>query len=313
MTERLVLIAATLVLAAIGLLPVAAMLKETLIADGRFSLDAYRALLASGDHLALLMSHSLQLAFLTASLSTLIGVPLGVLLGKTDLPWRSALTLVFAAPLLIPSYVLAVAWFSIVGRTGLLGGILPDAWSREIASAFFGLFGCTFVLASAFMPIAMLLTIAFLRNVNPRARECGKACQRVARRARPNNAAPRSSGNRLCRRAHISFVARRDRRAHVSALSGLSRRDIDAVRRLLRSARRDRYCGSAAARHARRFGIANPAAQAGSATRAADAARRGSADHARNLAAAAVRAGAGICRRRGCCAARRSCCSILLR
>ena len=46
-TERLVLVAATLVLAAVGLLPVAAMLKETLIADGRFSLEAYRALLAS--------------------------------------------------------------------------------------------------------------------------------------------------------------------------------------------------------------------------------------------------------------------------
>jgi hypothetical protein len=55
-TERLVLIAATLVLAAIGLLPVAAMLKETLIADGRFSLDAYRALLSSGDHLVLLIA-----------------------------------------------------------------------------------------------------------------------------------------------------------------------------------------------------------------------------------------------------------------
>jgi iron(III) transport system permease protein len=172
-TERLVLVAATLVLAAVGLLPVAAMLKETLIADGRFSLEAYRALLASGDHLVLLMSHSLQLAFLTASLSTLIGVPLGVLLGKTDLPWRSALTLVFAAPLLIPS-VLAVAWLSIVGRTGLLGGILPDTWSREIASAFFGLFGCTLVLASAFTPVAMLLTIAFLRNVNPELENAGR-------------------------------------------------------------------------------------------------------------------------------------------
>ena len=173
-TERLVLVAATLVLAAVGLLPVAAMLKETLIADGRFSLDAYRALLASGDHLALLMSHSLQLAFLTASLATLIGVPLGVLLGKTDLPWRGALTLVFAAPLLIPSYVLAVAWLSMVGRTGLLGGILPEAWSREIASAFFGLFGCTFVLAAAFMPIATLLTIAFLRNINPELENAGR-------------------------------------------------------------------------------------------------------------------------------------------
>jgi iron(III) transport system permease protein len=173
-TERLVLVAATLVLAAIGLLPVAAMLKETLIADGRFSLDAYRALLASGDHLVLLMTHSLQLALLTASLSTLIGVPLGILLGKTDLPWRSALTLVFAAPLLIPSYVLAVAWLSIVGRTGLLGGLLPDTWSRAVASAFFGLFGCTLVLASAFTPIAMLLTIAFLRNVNPELENAGR-------------------------------------------------------------------------------------------------------------------------------------------
>jgi iron(III) transport system permease protein len=173
-TERLILILATLVLALIGLLPVAAMLKETLIADGSFSLNAYRALLASDGQFGLLMGHSLQLSFLTAVISTLIGVPLGVLLGKTDLPLRGALTLLFTAPLLIPSYVLAVAWFSILGRTGLLGRVLPDAWSQEISSAFFGLFGCTFVLVTAFMPIAMLLTIAFLRTVNPRLENAGR-------------------------------------------------------------------------------------------------------------------------------------------
>jgi iron(III) transport system permease protein len=173
-TERLILILATLVLALIGLLPVAAMLKETLIADGSFSLDAYRALLASDGQFAVLVGHSLQLSFLTAVISTLIGVPLGVLLGKTDLPLRGALTLLFTAPLLVPSYVLAVAWFSILGRTGLLGRVLPDAWSQEISSAFFGLFGCTFVLVTAFMPIAMLLTIAFLRTVNPRLENAGR-------------------------------------------------------------------------------------------------------------------------------------------
>ena len=174
MTERLILILATVVLALIGLLPVAAMLKETLIADGGFSLNAYRALLTSDGQFALLMGHSLQLSFLTAAISTLIGVPLGVLLGKTDLPLRGALTLLFTAPLLIPSYVLAVAWFSILGRTGLLGRVLPDAWSQEISSAFFGLFGCTFMLVTAFMPIAMLLTIAFLRTVNPRLENAGR-------------------------------------------------------------------------------------------------------------------------------------------
>ena len=164
MTERLVLLAATLVLAAIGLLPVAAMLRETLIANGQFSLDAYRALLAADGHFVLLMGHSLELAFLTASISTLIGVPLGVFLGKTDLPCRGALTLLFTAPLLIPSYVLAVAWHSILGRRGVIGGLLAGAWSQEISSAFFGLSGCTFVLTTAFMPIAMFLTIAFLRR-----------------------------------------------------------------------------------------------------------------------------------------------------
>jgi iron(III) transport system permease protein len=173
-TERLFLVVATLVLVAIGLLPVAAMLKETLIADGRFSLDAYRALLASDGHFALLMGHSLGLALLTASISTLIGVPLGVLIGKADLPGRGAFALLFTAPLLMPSYVLAVAWFSILGRTGLLSKILPDTWSQTISSAFFGLFGCTLVLVTAFMPIAMLLTIAFLRTVNPRLEHAGR-------------------------------------------------------------------------------------------------------------------------------------------
>lgn len=70
--------------------------------------------------------------------------------------------------------VQVVAWLSIVGRAGLLGGVLPDVWSREVAAAFFGLFGCTFVLTSAFMPIATLLTIAFLRNVNPELESAGR-------------------------------------------------------------------------------------------------------------------------------------------
>ena len=149
-------------------MPIAAMLSETVTADGAFSLRAYQVLLTSEGKLIPLMGRSLQLALLTASIATLIGVPLGILLGKTDLPLRGSLTLLLTAPLLIPPYVLAVAWFSILGRTGVFGGRLPDAWSQKISSEFFGLWGCTFMLASAFMPIAMLLTIAFLRTVNPR-------------------------------------------------------------------------------------------------------------------------------------------------
>ena len=174
MTERLILVLATLLLAVIGLLPVAAMLKESVTVDGGFSLDGYRALLRSGGQSGRLMAHSLALSLLTASISTFFGVALGVLLGKTDLPLRGLLTLLFTLPLLLPPYVLAVAWFSILGRTGLLGAVLPDAWSQKISAEFFGLPGCAFVLATAFTPIAMLLTIAYLRTVNPRLEYAGR-------------------------------------------------------------------------------------------------------------------------------------------
>src|SRR5262249_5378123 len=141
-TERVILALATLILAVIGLLPVAAMLKESVTADGGFSLDGYRALLGSEGQLAPLLAHSLALSLLSGSVSALGGVALGVLLGKTDLPLRGSLTLLFTVPLLLPPYVLAVAWFSILGRTGLLGAALPDSWLQKISLEFFGLSGC---------------------------------------------------------------------------------------------------------------------------------------------------------------------------
>ena len=173
-TERLTLALATLVLAVIGVLPVAAMLKESMTVDGSFGFEAYRALFRSEGQLARLMAHSLALSVLTTIISTAVGVVLGILLGKTDLPLRSSLTLLFTVPLLLPPYVLAVAWFSILGRTGLLGTVLPDTWWQNVSSEFFGLPGCAFILATAFTPIAMLLTIAFLRTVNPRLEYAGR-------------------------------------------------------------------------------------------------------------------------------------------
>jgi iron(III) transport system permease protein len=122
----------------------------------------------------MLLGHSLLLSLATAGLSTLVGVPLGVLLGKSDLPMRGMLTLIFAAPLLIPPYILAVAWFSIAGRTGLVSRHLPDAWSQAISAQFFGLAGCVWVLTSVLMPVAMLLTMAFLRIVNPHLENAGR-------------------------------------------------------------------------------------------------------------------------------------------
>lgn len=178
MEKRLTLAAATALLAAIGLLPVLAMVAGTFHADGGFSLKAYQALLAPDKRQMLLMGHSVLLSLSVTLLATVAGVPLGLLLGRTDLPLRRSFAVLLTLPLLIPPYVIAVAWFSALGKGGWPGLALTPATSELLTSALFGPWGCTGVLFTAFMPIVLLLTIAYAGAVNPGLEDAGRLASR---------------------------------------------------------------------------------------------------------------------------------------
>lgn len=155
------------------MLPVLSMLIKSMIVDGHFSLASYRGLLTSA-HQWTLMWHSLALSSLVTVLTTAFGIPLGVLFGKTDLPFRRFFTVLFVIPLLIPPYIIAVSWFDLLGRGGLLAHLLGASATLATARFFSGLPGCTAVLFSIFLPIPMLLTMIFLRTINPRLEEAGR-------------------------------------------------------------------------------------------------------------------------------------------
>jgi iron(III) transport system permease protein len=178
MHKRLTLAGVAVLLAVVGLLPVLAMISQSFQAEGGFSLRAYETLLASGGQQAASMGRSILLSSLTAALATAIGTPLGIILGKSDLPWRRTLTLLLTIPLLIPPYVLAVAWSGVLGRNGWVGQALAPSAADGLSAAFFGLPGCVGVLVTAFMPIVMLLTIAYVNAVNPRLEEAGRLASR---------------------------------------------------------------------------------------------------------------------------------------
>lgn len=173
MQKRLTLFAAALALVAIGLLPVLAMVAKTFSGAGGLSLTAYEALFASGKPLALLMGHSVLLSVSVTILVMIVGVPLGVLLGRTDLPFRGVLTILLTMPLLVPPYVIAVAWFAVLGPAGTIGRLLPAPAAEFLSSALFSFYGCTAVLSAAFLPIPILLTIAYVNRVNPRLEQAG--------------------------------------------------------------------------------------------------------------------------------------------
>ena len=168
MEKRLTLLAAAFVLVAIGLLPVLAMIAKTFYGAGGFDLTAYEALLASGKQLAVLMGHSVLLSLSVTIVAMIIGVPLGVLLGRTDLPYRGILVIALTLPLLVPPYVFAVAWFTALGPAGLIGRALPAPAPEMLSRLLFSFYGCTGVLSTAFLPIPMLLTIAYVNRINPR-------------------------------------------------------------------------------------------------------------------------------------------------
>ncbi len=173
MQRRIFLAVIVALLVVVGLAPVLSMLARSLFVDGRLSLAAYRGLLASPRQWTL-MAHSAALACLVTALAVGIGVPLGILFGKTDLPLRRLFTALFVVPLLVPPYIVAVSWVDLLGRDGLAAGLLGAGAAAGTARLLEGLPGCTAVLFSVFLPVPMLLTMVFLRSVDPRLEEAGR-------------------------------------------------------------------------------------------------------------------------------------------
>ncbi len=163
---------AVLLLVVAGVVPVAVMVARSLAPGDGPALAAYRGLLASPRQWHL-VGNSLTLASLVTLASVVLGVPAGLLLGRTGLPGRRALGAVLALPLLLPPPVTAVAWMGAVAPTGPLARLLGPGPAGVLAGALFGLPGTVLVLTTALMPVVMLLVAAALRSVPPRLEEAG--------------------------------------------------------------------------------------------------------------------------------------------
>jgi iron(III) transport system permease protein len=176
--RRLTLLLVVLALVIVGLLPLAAMLGKSIYVDGRLTLAIYQELFANSRQYTTPIGHSLTLAVLTAGGVLLVGVPVGLLLGKTDLPFRRTLAVLLSIPLLLPPYILAVCWFNLLASHGMLSRVIPVRTLELLSGWLFGLPGCLWVLVSALMPLVMILTLVYLRAVNPRLDEAAKLVAR---------------------------------------------------------------------------------------------------------------------------------------
>jgi len=169
----LVYVLVFLILIFTGILPVFLMVIKSFWAENGFSFSYYQEIFSSG-RAWVLLKNSFVLSSLVAFFCTVIGVPLGILFGKTNLPFRRTFAVLFSIPLLIPPYIVAISWFHIFGKNGFLSKIFGSSIGEVSSSFFFGLGGSSLVLFSVFLPVVIILTIAYLRTVNPRLEEAGR-------------------------------------------------------------------------------------------------------------------------------------------
>ena len=133
------------------ILPLAYMLAQA----GASGVD-HAALLLDSRQRALL-SNTTALGIGTSLLATLIGGPLGLALARVALPAKPIWRIALSAPVLLPPYVVGLAWVHLTGSAG-------SEWTYSLP-------GAIVVLGLVFYPLSMLATEIAARRVEPRLEE----------------------------------------------------------------------------------------------------------------------------------------------
>lgn len=131
-----------------------------------------------------LLADTVLLAGLVSVLAGTVGTLLGILLAKTDLPCATALAAVLTFPLFLPPYVVALGWFTVLGRQGLFAAALGAGAGVRASGFFFGLGGAVLVLVTAYTPIVIHLVRIALRSIDPALEESARLRFRWLRVAR---------------------------------------------------------------------------------------------------------------------------------
>jgi iron(III) transport system permease protein len=108
----------------------------------------------------LLFLQSLGLAISVTLLTLLIGIPLGILLAKTDIPGKHWLMWLQTFPMFISPFLLVLGWFYLFGKQGIWG----TEWTSNLL---FSPVGAVFTLTMAFVPFVTSLISIGLHHVDP--------------------------------------------------------------------------------------------------------------------------------------------------
>jgi iron(III) transport system permease protein len=181
-TQVIILGGCSLVVLYLAALPIVTLLYGSfrsvpvMVAGGSFTLRNY--ITAFLDQEAYYLAwNSLQFALGSSLLAFVIGTYLAWLNERTNVPFKTAFTLMAMLPLLIPGILTTIGWvFLLSPRIGVINFILKKLFG--LSSGPFNIFsigGMIWVQAVDIYPLAFLLMSAALRNMDPALEEASMA------------------------------------------------------------------------------------------------------------------------------------------
>lgn len=121
-----------------------------------------------------LLVRSLVFSLSITAVTAVIGIPLGFLIARGNWRLRKIILLLHSLPMFLPPFVVALGWFQLLGREGLLG-------SETTARFLFSGLGLVALLALTFAPVVTCLTVLGVLGVDASIEEAALTVARPGR------------------------------------------------------------------------------------------------------------------------------------
>ena len=151
---------AALIIAAAILLPLLSLIVSSFFADGKLSINNFSSIFQSATLKSI--GNSIVIASFVGFLSVAFGCGFAFLFAKTDLLLKNSLRFVLLLPLLLPPYIVTVAWTDVWFFIGL-----PKSYINSLPAV-------VFILVTIYIPLATFIISGSLQNIAASIEEAGE-------------------------------------------------------------------------------------------------------------------------------------------
>ena len=135
--------------------------RLSFVQEGRFTLEIWKTILTNRQYVSALKG-SLQLGFVTATLSTLVGFLFAFTVTRTSIPFKKFFSAMATLPVVSPPFSLTLSIILLFGNNGLVTKQLLGLENFNI----YGLWGLSLVQTMGMFPIAFLTLVGILEAID---------------------------------------------------------------------------------------------------------------------------------------------------